>query len=127
MMKEQFTPFTVDSSTHREAQRTRVGRGSHRSYAVGYSRPLAAKRRYGAQTVDRSQVSTRTTEGEDMALNKKMQPVKVPVERTPRLWRVMPQKKRPSKAQKWLKRKRATQVRKFHRGMMIWSQRFDRF
>ncbi len=121
MMKEKFTPFTVDAST----PNGRVERGSHRSYAIGYKRPLSAQRRYGAQTVDRKQV--RTIEGEEMALNKKMQPVKVPVERTARLGRVVPQRKRPSKAQKWLKWKRATQVRKFHRGMMIWSQRFDRF
>ncbi len=121
MMKEKFTPFTVDAGT----RNGRVERGSHRSYAIAYEQPLSAQRRYGVQTVDRKQV--RTTEGEEMALNKKMQPVKVPVERTPRLWRVVPQRKRPSKAQKWLKRKQATQVRKFHRGMMIWSQRFDRF
>jgi hypothetical protein len=126
MMKERFTPFTVDART----PSPRVERGSYRLDAIGYERPLSQKRQYGAQTagaliVDRQQV--RTTEGEEMALNKKLQPVKVPVERTPRLWRVVPQRKRPSKAHKWLKRKRATQVRKFHRGMMIWSQQFDRF
>ena len=112
MMKEKFTPFTVGAGTRNE----RVERNSHRSYS-----PARIGRSYDAQTIDRKQLQT--TEGEEMALNKNMQ--QVPVERTRRVWRVVPQKKRPSTAQKWLKQKRATQVRKFHRGMMIWSQKFD--